>query len=124
LLESGAGRHSSNEPQEVHGVTVRIAVKVPPFVAEMVTELEVVTFLVVTVKVALVLPAATLTLAGTVAAEVRLLERVTTAPTDGAGPVRVTVPVDGAGPLTVVGFKLRALIVGALTVNTAVLVPL
>ena len=73
-----------------------------------------------TVKVALVAPAATVTLAGTVATEVRLLERVTTAPPVGAGPESVTVPVDGAGPLTVVGFRVKALSVGAVTVNVAV----
>jgi hypothetical protein len=99
-------------------------VTVTPLVAEIVTELVVVTFFVVTVKVALVLPTATVALAGTVAAEVRLLDRVTTAPPDGAGPVRVTVPVDGAGPFTVVGFRVRVLMVGAATVSTAVLVPL
>ena len=103
-----------------HGVTVRVAVKVPLFVAEIVTALDEVTILVVTVKVAVVVPAATVTLAGTVATEVRLLERVTTAPPVGAGPESVTVPVDGAGPLTVVGFRVKALSVGAVTVNVAV----
>ena len=52
------------------------------------------TVLVVAVNVAVVAFAATVTLAGTVAAEVLLLERVTTAPPDGAGPFSVTVPVE------------------------------
>jgi len=97
-----------------------VAVNVPPFVAEIVTDRVVVTVLVVTVKVTLVAPAATVTLAGTVAAEVRLLERVTTAPPVGAGPESITVPVDGESPLTVVGLTVRELIVGAVTVNVAV----
>jgi hypothetical protein len=84
-----------------------------------VTEVVAVTFLVVTVKVALVLPATTVTLAGTVATEVRLLESVTTAPAGGAGPEIVTVPVDGVRPLTVVGFRVRAVRVGAVIVNVA-----
>jgi hypothetical protein len=53
---------------------------------------EVVTELVVTVKVALVAPEAMLTLAGTVAAAVLLLESITTAPDDGAAVLSVTVP--------------------------------
>jgi len=101
-----------------------VAVKVPLFVAEIVTEVEVATVLVVTVKVAVVAPAATVTLAGSVATEVRLLESVTTVPPVGAGPESVIVPVDGAGPLTVVGFRVKALSVGAVTVNVAVFVPL
>ena len=113
-----------NHGPETHGVTVRVAVKVPPLVAEMVTVVEVVTVFVVTVKVALVLPAATVTLAGTVAAAVRLLERVTTVPLDGAGPESVTVPVDGESPLTVVGLRVRELTMGAVTVKVAVRVVL
>jgi hypothetical protein len=53
---------------------------------------DVVTELVVTVKVALLAPEAMLTLAGTLAAAVLLLESITTAPDDGAAPLSVTVP--------------------------------
>jgi hypothetical protein len=97
-----------------------LAVKVPPFVAEIVAEVVVATDLVVTVKVALVAPAATVTLAGTVATEVRLLDKLTTVPADGAGPDNVTVPVDGEEPLTLVGFRVRELSTGAVTVKAAV----
>jgi hypothetical protein len=58
---------------------------------------------VVTVKVPLLAPAGTVTLAGTVAEEGRLLARVTTEPPAGAGPERSTVPVDGLPPTTVLG---------------------
>jgi len=68
-----------------------------------VTGVEVVTALVLTVKVALVAPAATVKLAGTVAADVLLLERETTAPPLGADPLRVTVPVEGDPPVTLAG---------------------
>jgi hypothetical protein len=60
---------------------------------------------VLTVKVALVLPAATVTLEGTVATEVLLLVRVTDAPPEGAPELRVTVPVELFPPLTLVGFR-------------------
>jgi hypothetical protein len=91
-----------------------------PFVAVIVTAFADVTVLVVTVKVAVVLPGATVTVPGTVATDVRLLESATTTPPVGAAPESVTVPVDGAGPLTVVGFRLSALTVGTLTVKFAV----
>jgi hypothetical protein len=60
---------------------------------------------VLTVKLALVFPACTVTLDGTVATDVLLLESVTTAPPEGAAAVRVTVPVDLFPPLTLVGFR-------------------
>ena len=64
-----------------------------------------VTVLVVTVKVALVAPEATVTLAGTVATAVLLLDSVTTAPPLGAAPLRVTVPCEELPPVTLVGFS-------------------
>lgn len=60
-----------------------------------------------TVKLALVWPADTVTLEGTVATDVLLLVNVTAAPPDGAAALKVTVPVDLLPPLTVVGFKVR-----------------
>jgi hypothetical protein len=70
----------------------------------MVTEVEAETARVVTVNVALVAPAGTVTLAGTVATAVLLLERETRAPPLGAGAFSVTLPVEGDPPLTLVGF--------------------
>ena len=49
---------------------------------------------VLTVKVALVEPAGTVTLDGTVANAVLLLESATTAPPEGAGALNVTLPVE------------------------------
>jgi hypothetical protein len=71
----------------------------------MVTGVDAVTVLVLIVKVALVAPYATVTLAGTVAAAVVSLERETAAPPLGAGPLRVTVPVEGVPPVTLVGLS-------------------
>ncbi len=59
-----------------------------------------------TVNVALVAPAATVTLDGTVAAAVLLLESPIVAPPTGAAPLSVTVPVeDCVPPTTLVGFS-------------------
>ncbi len=58
------------------------------------------TALVLIVKFAVVAPAVTVTLAGTVATVVLLLLSVTTAPPDGAGPLNVTVPVGELPPVT------------------------
>ena len=71
----------------------------------MVTDVEAVTLLVFTVNVALVAPAATVTLAETVAAAVLSLIREMTAPPVGAGPLRVTVPVEGDPPVTLMGLS-------------------
>ena len=92
---------------------------VVPLVAEIVTEVVIVTVFVLTAKLAVVLPAATVTLEGTVATALLLLERVTTAPPDGAGPESVTVPVEAVPPTTEVGLRLTELSVGAVTVKVA-----
>ena len=69
----------------------------------MVADVDAVTALVVTVNVTLVAPTGTVTLAGTVAAEL-LLDSETCAPPAGAGPSSVAVPVELLPPVTVVGF--------------------
>src|SRR5207302_1747997 len=72
----------------------------------MVTAVDATTALVVTVKLALLAPAGTVTLDGGAAMLGLLLDRETTAPPLGAGPLRVTVPVeDCVPPVTLVGFS-------------------
>jgi hypothetical protein len=95
------------------GVTVSEAVLVTPaYNAEMVTGVEAATAKVVTVNVALVVPAGTVTLAGTVAAAVLLLERETTAPPLRADALSSTLPVEANPPLTLVGFSVSEVRVG------------
>jgi hypothetical protein len=72
-----------------------------------VTEIDAATALVLTVNVALVAPAATVTLEGTVAAAVLLLESATCAPPAGAAPLNVTVPVEEFPPVIVEGFSVN-----------------
>ncbi len=84
------------------------------------------TALVLTTNVALVAPAATVTLGGTLAAPL-LLESVTGAPPAGAGPLNATVPVEEFPPVTLVGLSESEERVGggggaAVTVSEAVLV--
>ena len=67
--------------------------------AEIVAEVDMRTIDVFTVKVALLLPAGTVTLEETLAA-VLLLESITCAPPAGAGPLNVTVPVEDCRPPT------------------------
>ena len=85
------------------GFTVIAVVRdAPLYDAVIVTAVEVVTLLVVTVKVLLVAPAGTVTLAGTDAA-LELSESETTAPPLGAAALSVTVPVEELPPVTLVG---------------------
>ena len=77
---------------------------------------------VVTVKLAAVAPAAMVTLDGTVATVVLLLESWTVTPAGGAAPLRVTVPVDGLPPTTFDGFNFNEDNVGRVIVNVAVFV--
>lgn len=70
----------------------------------MVIGVDAVTALVLAANVALVDPAATATLVGTVDDD-ELLERLTIAPPPGAAPLRVTVPVEKVPPVTLVGFS-------------------
>ena len=73
--------------------------------AMIVTSVEAPTAVVVTLKFALVAPAATVTLAGRLATARLLLDSVTTAPPAGAAPVNVAVPCDALPPVTLVGLS-------------------
>ena len=93
---------------DVGGFTVSAAVRVTPAkTAETVAEVEAVTEVVVTVKLTLLAPAGTVTLAGTVVAP-ELSESDTTAPPLGAAPLKVTVLVEALPPVTLVGLRLKA----------------
>jgi hypothetical protein len=114
-------------PREL--TTGGVTVKAPLFVvllyvAEMFTSVLLATGLVVTVNVPVVSPAATGTLAGTVAAAVLSLASVTTAPPAGAAPLNVTVPADEVPPVTDVGLMPTELTTGGVTVKSAVTVAL
>ena len=87
----------------------RVAVAVVPRrVPEIVALVDVVTAMVATVKVAELVPAATVTVDGTVALELFEL-RVMTAPPVGAGPFKVTVAVEEVPPFTEVGASVSEL---------------
>jgi hypothetical protein len=72
---------------------------------------------VVKLKVALVAPAGTVTVAGTVPTEVGLEDNVTGKPPVGAGPERVTVPTEAVPPITEVGFIVSPVRAGAVMVS-------
>jgi hypothetical protein len=87
-------------------VTVMVEDLVMPAAAAMIVDdWLVLTLFVETAKVALVEPAGTVTLGGTVAAAVLSLDNETTEPPEGAAEVRVTVPVAELPPTTVVGLR-------------------
>ena len=88
------------------GFTVSVAVRVTPAsTAEIVAAVEAVTEVVVAVKLALVAPAATVTLVGTPASAVLLLDSATTVPPVGAALVNVTLPCDVLPPVTLLGLS-------------------
>ena len=90
-------------------MTVNVADRVTLlYVAVIVAEEDAATAAVVAVKVALVAPAATVTLAGTAATAVLLLESAMTAPPAGAAPDSVTVPVEFAPPVRLGGLRVTA----------------
>src|SRR3979490_2759188 len=70
----------------------------------MATVVEEATALLLTTNIALLAPAGTVTLEGTLAAPL-LLASATCAPPAGAGPLNVTVPVEEFPPVTLVGFR-------------------
>jgi pilus assembly protein TadC len=70
-----------------------------------VTAVELNTELVVTVKLAFVLPLGTVTVPGTLATVGELLKRETAAPPLGAGPFNTTVPWEVVPPSTLDGFN-------------------
>jgi hypothetical protein len=102
----GLTETADNEAGGGGGVTLSVAVLVaPPNAPVIVTGVDALTAVVVTVNVALVAPAATVTLAGTVATAVLLLDSVTTAPPAGAALVNVAVPCAALPPTTLAGLR-------------------
>ena len=89
----------------------------------MATAVDTPTALVVTVKVALVKPAGTVTLPGTSATAVLLLKSATGAPPLGAGPFSTTVPVEEVPPVTLVGLSASEDGIGGITVSEALRLP-
>lgn len=109
----------------VDALTFSVALRLTPSVPVIVADVDDDTVAVVTVNVRLVDPAATVTLAGTVAAAVLLLDSATTAPPDKAAADSVTVPCDVPPPVTLDGDNDTEARVGvlppppAVTVSTA-----
>src|SRR5262245_24839856 len=103
--------------------TVRVALFVtPPAVAETVTVVLAAPADVVTTNVAELLPAGTVTLAGTLATVGLPLDSVTTFPPAGALPLSVTVPVEELPAFTVEGESANDDATGGLRVTAVVLV--
>jgi hypothetical protein len=104
------------------GFTVSVVVRVVPYTAVSVTDIDEATPLVVIWNVVLLAPAGIVTLTGACAAAVLLLCNVTTAPFAGAAPFRVTVPVELLPPTTELGLLVIEDNVAAVTVRVVVLV--
>jgi|GEM_PF-1501716 len=114
----------SDIAETVGAVTVRVAVFVVPLeVAVIVLTVFAETAIDVTVKVAVVAPAATVTLEGRVVAVVLSLSEIARPPV-GAAEAMVTVPVEDAPPTTLVGETLTDVSAGGLMVSVAVFVSL
>jgi hypothetical protein len=109
--------------ESVAGLSVKAALFVPLYVAEIFAVAAEPTGLVVTANVAVVSPAATVTLAGTAAAALSL-ESVTIAPPAGAALLSVTVAVEEEPPLTVLGLRPSDDNSGGLIVRLALALPL
>jgi hypothetical protein len=106
-------------------VTVNVSVLLTPLsVAVMVTLALAATPSVVTVKVPVVAPAATVIVVGTVAALMLLLARETTVPPVPAGALSVTVPVTGLPPTMLVAPKVMFERTAGLMVKVPVCTPL
>jgi hypothetical protein len=86
-----------------------------------VTDFFAITGLVAIEKVADDILAGTVTVEGTVATVALLLVKLTTAPSGGAGPLKVTVPIACVPPWTEVGLKVSEASTAALTVKLVVL---
>ncbi len=104
------------------GFTVRPPPRAVPLgnVAVIVTLALAATASVVTLKVPLLAPPAMLKLAGTVAALVLLLIKVTVRPTGGAGPLKTNVPTEPTPPVTGLGLNVSDVITAGLTVSVPV----
>src|SRR5208282_5999726 len=107
------------------GATASPADKVEPLgrVAEMFTLATAVTASVVTLKLPLLAPAAIMRVAGTVAALVLLLVRLTFNPDAGAGPLRVTVPTELLPPVSELGLNEKDVSEAGLTVKDPLRLP-
>jgi hypothetical protein len=92
----------------------------PAYTAEITDDVVLATAVVVTVKLVLLLPPATVTLTGTVV-DNELSLNDTTRPPLGAGPLIVTVPWEVVPPVTLVGFSESVRNAGGFTVRVAVL---
>ena len=110
--------------EKLGAFTVRVALRVVPYVPEIADVVLVDVGLVVTVKVAEVLPAGTVTDSGACATDVLLLCKVTNAPPAGAATFNVTVPVELFPPTSEVGLnRSEDRVAGAVTVRVALWLP-